>query len=92
MQMEAFYSSARDADIIIYNSTIEGDIATTEELLKKTELLGDFAAVKNGNVWCTNRNMFQQTTGLGEMLLELNSIVTGNAGDGSGLKFLHKVT
>jgi iron complex transport system substrate-binding protein len=92
MQMEAFYATAKDADIIIYNSTIEGDISTIGELLDKSELLGDFAAVKNGNGWCTNKNMFQETTGLGELLMELNGIITGEADGGEGLRYLHKVT
>ena len=49
MQMEEFYAKAKDADYIIYNSTIDGELSTIDELLAKSNLLADFKAVKNGN-------------------------------------------
>lgn len=55
MQMEEFYAKAKDADYIIYNSTIDGELKTIDELLSKSKLLADFKAVKNGNVWCTGK-------------------------------------
>ena len=91
MEMERFFEAARDADIIIYNSPIDGEIRTTGELLGKSELLADFKAVKEGNVWCTGKNMFQQVTGIGDMIVDMNKVITGSAGDGSGLTFLHPV-
>ena len=48
MQMEEFYARAKDADYIIYNSTIDGELASMSELLKKSSLLEDFKAVKEG--------------------------------------------
>ena len=35
MQMEDFYAAAKDADILIYNSTIEGELYSVDELLAK---------------------------------------------------------
>ena len=35
MQMEEFYAKAKDADYIIYNSTIDGELSTIDELLAK---------------------------------------------------------
>ncbi len=35
MEMEKFYEEARDADVVIYNSTLGGDVQTLEELLGK---------------------------------------------------------
>ena len=78
MQMEAFYAEAKDADYLIYNSAIDGEIKTKEELLQKSELLKDFKAVKEGNVWCTQKNMFQQTTGIGDMIADIHKIITGD--------------
>ena len=49
MQMEEFYAKAKDADYIIYNSTIDGELSTIDELLAKSNLLADFKAVKDGN-------------------------------------------
>ena len=79
MEMEAFYAAAREADYILYNSTIDGELETMEQLLEKNSLLSDFKAVKNGNVWCTGKNMFQETMGLGGMILEMHQIFTGEA-------------
>lgn len=39
MQMEEFYAKAKDADYIIYNSTIDGELQTIDELLSKASSL-----------------------------------------------------
>ncbi len=91
MQMEAFYAAAKDADYIIYNSTIEGDLQSISQLTEKSSLLKDFKAVRNGNVWCTEKNMFQQTTGAADMIEDLNRIVTGQADQIDQLTFLHRL-
>ena len=63
MQMEDFYLGAKDADVLIYNSTIDGQLETVDELLDKSGLLADFKAVREGNVWCTRENLFQSAWG-----------------------------
>lgn len=75
MQMEEFYSSAVDADILIYNSTIDGEIGSIDEMLSKSSLLKDFKAVKEKNVYCTSKNFFQETTGMAEFMEDLNNIM-----------------
>ncbi len=91
MQMETFYAGAKDADILIYNSTIDGEIDTLEELLEKNSLLADFKAVRNGDVWCTEQNMFQQTSAAAGMISDINAIVTGDADGLDHLTFLHRL-
>lgn len=81
MQFEVFYSEAAMADVLIYNSTIDGGMDTLSQLLEKNSLLRNFNAVKTGDVWCTDKNMFQQTTGAAEVIRELNLIFTGEAED-----------
>lgn len=76
MQMEDFYAGAKDADVIIYNSTIDGQIDSLDELFGKSALLEDFKAVKEGNVWCTTQNLFQKTTGLADMIVDIHAILT----------------
>lgn len=76
MQMEAFYAAAKDADYIIYNSTIDGELKSLDQLLSKSGLLADFKAVKEGQVWCTGKNMFQETMGLGDMILDIHRLLT----------------
>ena len=90
MQMEAFYDRAVDADILIYNSTIEGGLGSIGELTALSDELGDFAAVKRGDVWCTDASTFQRTTGAADMIVEMNRIFAGAADDG-GFEYFHKL-
>ena len=90
LQMEAFYYGAKDADILIYNSTIDGQLDTIEQLLTKSSLLADFKAVQNGDVWCTEQSMFQQSSASAGMIRDLNAIITGTA-ESDTLNFLHKL-
>ena len=91
MQMEEFYAKAKDADYIIYNSTIDGELTTIDELLSKSELLADFKAVKNGNVWCTGKNLFQETTGLGTMIEDIHTILTEDDASLEKLTYMHRL-
>lgn len=90
MEMEKFYRRAKDADFIIYNSTIGGEINTIDELIEKNDLLADFKAVQNGNVWCTRENLFQETMKLGTVISDLNSIFTDSTEISSPV-FLYKL-
>lgn len=81
MQFEAFYALAKDADFIIYNSTIDGGLSSVDELIAKNGLLADFKAVREGNVWCTEKNMFRQTTAAADMISDLHSVFAGEADD-----------
>ncbi len=91
LEMEKFYAMAKNADFIIYNSTIGGELRSLEELVGKNELLRDFKAVQNGNVWCTNQNLFQETTQLGRMILDINRMLTSNDPALTTLDFLYKL-
>ena len=88
---EYFYSEARDADIIIYNATTTEEISSLSQMLEKCELLADFKAVKSGNVWCTGKNMYQETTSLGEMINSLYEILADDAGTLSELPFFYRL-
>ena len=91
LEMEQFYATAKEADFIIYNSTIGGELANLDELLQKNRLLADFKAVKNGNVWCTGKNLFQETTQLGRMILDFNRMLTNTDPKLTRLEFLYKL-
>lgn len=91
MTMEEFYAGACDADYIIYNSTIDGELYTMDELLGKSALLADFTAVQNGNVWCTGKNLFQETTALGDLIVEIHTILSDEDVDDGELEFLHRI-
>ena len=91
MTMESFYDGARDADVLIYNSTIDGELFTLSELLQKSAFLKDFKAVQTGNVWCTGKNLFQEPMGLGKLILDMHRVlIDENAPE--ELTYLHKLT
>lgn len=74
LSLEEFYAGAKDADVLIYNSTIEGKVETTEQLLSKCPMLADFKAVQNGNVWCTTQSLFQESMELPDLILDMNRV------------------
>lgn len=95
LSLEEFYAGAKDADVLIYNSTIEGKIETTEQLLSKCPMLADFKAVQNGNVWCTTQSLFQESMELPDLILDMNRVFTAEspkAVNEDELKFLTHVS
>ena len=89
MQLEAFYAAAKDADVLIYNSAVDGELKNMDQLLEKSSLLADFKAVKEGNVWCTGKNLFQETLGLADMIRDLHLVLTEENPDPESLTYLH---
>ena len=89
MQMEAFYAAACDADYLIYNSTIDGELSSLKELFQKSPLLADFKAVREGHVWCTGRSMFQETMGVGDMILDIHRMLTEEDPDPDDFTYLY---
>lgn len=71
MQMEDFYLAAKDADVIVYNSTIVGELNSVGDLLELSPLFADFKAVKENRVYCTEKNFFQQTTAIADFVEDL---------------------
>lgn len=92
LPLEDFYAGAKDADFLIYNSTVEGIVETREQLIAKCSLLADFKAVQNGNVWCTNKSFFQQSMELADLILDMHTVFTEEDPDESSLTFLIKVS
>ncbi|MCI6603581.1 MAG: ABC transporter substrate-binding protein [Clostridiales bacterium] len=90
MEMEKFYETARDADIVIYCSTIVGELQTFDELLALNPLLKEFKAVQNKEVWCTRKNLYQDATHYGKMALEFSQIFSGH-GEEEPLDYLFKL-
>lgn len=88
MQIEEFYNSAKDADIIIYNSSIDGGVETTDELLAKCVLLGDFKAVKEGQAYCTTNDVYQQSLSAGFLIEDFHTVI---AGEDNELHYLFKL-
>lgn len=91
MQMEEFYAKAKDADYIIYNSTMGGEISSIEDLLEKSALLKDFKSVQDGNVWCTLPNLYQDSMGLGSMVADMHTMLTTEGTGNETLSYLQRL-
>lgn len=89
MDLETFYAGAKDADVLIYNSAIDGELHTLDQLLEKSHLLADFKAVKEGKVWCTGKNLFQESLGLGDFIVDLHTVLTQERPPAESLTYLH---
>ena len=75
MQVEEFYNKAKDADYLIYNSTIDGGVKSVDELIEKCSVLSDFKAVKSGNVWCTEKDVYQQSMSIGFLIEDIHNML-----------------
>jgi len=91
IQMETFYQEAKDADILIYNSAIEADLDTIGQLIEKSAPLADFKAVESGDVWCTGKSMFQESQSVGDMILDIHTVLTEEDPQDSALTYLHRL-
>ena len=91
LPLEDFYAGAKDADVLIYNSAIEGTIASVSQLTEKFPLLSEFKAVQNGQVWCTSQSLFQQSMELADLILDMNKVFTEGTPAADTLKFLTHV-
>lgn len=91
MQMEAFYAGARDADILIYNATVDGGPETLGDLMDRCPLLEDFRAVRTGRVWCTERNLFQQSSATAGVIRELRDLFSGEEVLPDRMEFFHRL-
>jgi iron complex transport system substrate-binding protein len=87
MQIEEFYATAKDADYIIYNSTIDGEVDSMDELLAKCALLADFKAVQEGHVYCTRQNLYQESMAIGDLIRDIHKMIEGD----EGMKYLYLV-
>lgn len=89
MQVEEFYAGAKDADFLIYNSSIDGGVTSVAELLDKCPALADFRAVQEGNVWCTTNDMYQQSMSIGYLMQDIHRMLLGE--DEGEMKYLFQL-
>ena len=87
--MEEFYNTAKDVDYLIYNATIDNPLHSIDELIDKNSLFAEFKAVKNDNVWCTEKNMFQATDVIGNIIGDFHTVFTDE--NAETLEFLYRI-
>lgn len=91
MQMEEFYAGAKDADYLIYNSTIDGELHSVDELTAKSELFQEFRAVKTGNVYCTTENLYQDSMEGGIFISDIHTMLSGKENDDASCQYLFRL-
>ena len=92
LPQETFYAQAKDADVLIYNSTIEGVVDTREQLVEKCAMLADFKAVQSGDCWCTSKSFFQQSMALPDLIVDMNRVFTEGDPAPEELTLLQKIS
>lgn len=81
LTMEEFYAAAVDADYLIYNANVDDTMSDLDGLLGKSALFADFKAVKEGNVWCTGKYLYQATDIVGRLVTDIHKMLLGDEGD-----------
>ena len=89
LQMEAFYAAAKDADVLIYNGSVDSGLNSLDDLLARSELLADFKAVQSGDVWVTEQDMYQQMLETGTIIADMHRALLGQD---EGLTYLRRLT
>ncbi len=89
IQVEEFYQGAKDADFLVYNSTIDGGVDTIAQLLEKCPVLEDFKAVQEGNVFCTTNDYYQQSMSVGGLMKDFHTMLLRE--DDTQMKYLFRL-
>ena len=91
VEAEEFYAAAGDADFIVYIWSMGGKPATMDDFLARSEILKDFKAVKEGNVWFTTPDYFQVSDTLGSMILDFHNMLTNTDANVKEFTYLFKL-
>ncbi len=89
MTIEAFYDIAADADIIIYNQSIDNSVQSVDDLMAKDPVMSEMKAVRENNVWVTGSSMYQRTDIAADIILEFHQAIAGQ--DDTDLQYLKKL-
>lgn len=87
LQMEEFYAMAKDADYLVYNSTIDGELGDISDLVAKNSLFANFTAVQNKNVYCISKNLYQSSMEFGEIIGDFQAMMQNR----TDMKYLYRL-
>ena len=75
VSIEAFYDYAKDADILIYNGTIQDAPKDLKALSDMDVTFKDFKAVQSGDVWTCDKSLYQFTNRAGTIISDLYEVI-----------------
>lgn len=76
ISIEAFYEYASDADILIYNATIENIPTSLDELRESDAIFPEIKAIREGKVWYTEKSLYQSADKSGTIIENLYEIIS----------------
>lgn len=88
ISIEAFYDYAQSADILIYNTTIQDAPQSLSQLVEEDTVFGDFSAVTGGEVWYTDKSLYQLSDSTGTIISDLYSVINEGKEE---TEFFHKL-
>lgn len=79
MDMETFLTGAGQADVLVYDATIN-PIFSVSDLIGQNALFAQFKAVKEGQVYLTGTGMYQNSDKTGSLIRDFHAMLTGEGG------------
>ncbi len=89
MQVEEFYNKAKDADYLIYNSTIDGGVKSVDELIENVQFYLILKAVKSGDVLVYRKDVYQQSMSIGFLIEDIHNMLQG--ADDKEMNYLYRL-
>jgi iron complex transport system substrate-binding protein len=89
MNMEKFYELTKDADIIVYNGSIDSSVRTLADLKAKDPAIWKLKAVRDGNCWIAGSSMYQRPDQAGDIIVDFNTLIQSK--NPSGMRFIQKL-
>lgn len=92
ISMEEFYAKAKNADVLIYNASIEGQLKNEKDLTDANPLFKKCKAVQNHQVYMAKPSLYQATDDVAEILREMAEIFDGSLNEDHDVKYFAKVS
>ena len=89
LSMEDFFLKCESADILIYNSTISGEIEKKSDLVSKSKILKDMKAFKEGDIYCLSSDYYEMSMSTADFISDMRKVLLGEK---EGLIFLKEVS
>ena len=84
LTLEEFYALAGDADCLLYNAAIEYAPESIEALAAINPLFAEFKAVREGQVWTTQKSLYQSMGSTAEIIMDFSRMLDESAGEETG--------
>ena len=84
LSLEEFYALAGDADCLLYNAAIEYAPESIEALTAINPLFAEFKAVREGQVWTTQKSLYQSMGSTAEIIMDFSRMLDEAAGEVTG--------